>query len=164
MKGVITLLAIWCSSMNVAISHVHQFSNLSADSSEIIADKGNEPMTEKAARMHAALAGKWENTLYPFDENGSMIVEDAFLSYNFRKDGTYVKTLGGSQKRFEVHGRWEVSADGAQIFLYDSAEAAPETICIKYVQADELVLELALKCAEPGFCTKQKSFYFNRGA
>ncbi len=164
MKHVITLLAIWCASMNVAISHTHQTASIPTDSGEVSVPVGRDPMTAAAAKMHAALAGKWENTLYPFDESAPKMVEGAFLTYNFRVDGTYVKTLGGTGKLIEEHGRWEVSPDGTQILLFHTAEVAPQTIHIKYVQADELVLEQALNCKEPGFCTRQKTFYFNKSA
>jgi len=164
MKELITLLAIWGFSMNVAISHTHQTLSIFSDSGEVSAPAKRDPMTEKAAQMHAALAGKWENTMYPFDENTSKLVENAFLSYNFRIDGSYVKTLGGAKKCIEEHGRWEVTPDGSEILLFSADGLAPQTIRIKYIQADELVLEHALKCDEQRFCTKQKSFYFNKGA
>lgn len=164
MKEVITLLAIWGFSLNLAISHTHQNVTVSSDSGEVTAAPRRDPMTEKAAQTHAALAGKWENTMYPFDQNSSGFVEDAFLSYHFRTDGSYVKTLGGAKKSIEEHGRWEVAPDGTEIFLFNADNATPETIRIKYLQADELVLEHALKCKEQHFCTQKKSFYFNKGA
>lgn len=164
MKEVITLLAIWSFSMNVAISHTHQTLTVLSDSGEVSVPAGRDPMTEKAAQMHAALAGRWENTMYPFDENASSLVEDAFLSYHFRTDGSYVKTLGGAKKSIEEHGRWEVTPDGTQILLFSTDQIAPEVIRIKYIQADELVLEHALKCNVQNFCTQLKSFYFNKGA
>lgn len=165
MKEVITLLALWGFSMNVAISHTHQTLTITADSGEVSAPvRRDDPMTEKAAQMHAALAGKWENTMYPFDENASKMVENAFLSYHFHLDGSYVKTLGGAKKSIEEHGRWEVTPDGEQILLFSADDTFPQTIRIKYIQADELVLEHALKCNELNFCTQHKSFYFNKGA
>jgi len=164
MKEVITLLALWGFSMNVAISHTHQNLTVSSDSGVVSAPAGRDPMTEKAAQMHVALAGKWENTMYPFDANASKMVEDAFLSYHFRVDGSYVKTLGGAKKSIEEHGRWEVTPDGCQILLFSTETVIPQTIGIKYIQADELVLEHALKCNELNFCTQHKSFYFNKGA
>ncbi len=158
------LLAIWCSSISMGISNTHLATHIPIDSGEVGTLIGRDPMTEQAARMHAALTGRWENTLYPFEQNGSSILAGAFLSYNFRADGTYVKTLSGAGKRIEENGRWEVSPDGAMIFLFEAGDVIPETIRIKYIEADELVLEHALKCDDPGFCTHLKSFYFNKSA
>lgn len=126
-----------------------------------------DPKTEAQLKLEASLIGKWQNTTYPFDlvamdGNPNERMEGAILSFQFRKNGTYLKTLGTAAYKVEEEGQWEVTADGHQVLLYPSGSLTPDVATVKYQEYDEMVIEHALKCTHMPYCTGVKDFFFNK--
>ena len=132
----------------------------------------SKPETKAAQAVYDALIGEWGNTMYPFeiitvsnsDKDLGKPVKGAFLLYNFREDGTYFKSLGGLEEKREETGYWSLSQDGSELYLHTPCgdEAQVQTIKIKHLQLDELVLEQSLKSDNLRFCSGLKDFYFNK--
>jgi hypothetical protein len=121
--------------------------------------------------IRQALAGKWENTMYPFEVltasangNEGEYIPGAFLKYEFRLDGTYTKTLGSARVKISENGRWELSSDGKTVFFHADDNSPKTTVAarLKHLQLDELVLEHALQCKDRSFSTGLKDFFFNK--
>ncbi len=120
-----------------------------------------------------SLYGGWTNVTYPFDiaENKgdcgtTQIMKGAFLSYNFKVDGSYSKRWGNSKTTFVENGHWEISKDGNHILLHVGKELSEngrkDIARIKMIDMDKLVLEQSLNSPdlEDSFCTKKKDFVF----
>lgn len=138
--------------------------NGSPDSSIATSITGEEGTSALALKTIGLLTGQWENMVYPFEVQTSngLPLEGAFLRYEFRANGSYVKTLGSKTTRANDSGQWSVSNDGQYLLLYDDCSKEPLKAKIKYIQLDELVLEQALVSGEPQFCTGKKDFFFNK--
>ncbi|GJM32125.1 MAG: hypothetical protein DHS20C18_11260 [Saprospiraceae bacterium] len=137
--------------------------NGSPDSSITNSLTSEETTSAVALKMMTLLNGQWENMVYPFEvqnDGNKMPLEGAFLRYEFRADGSYVKTLGCKSSRINSSGSWSVSNDGNHLLLYEDCDKAPLKAKIKYIELDELVLEQALVSGEPQFCTGKKDFFF----
>lgn len=119
------------------------------------------------------LIGAWTNVTYPFDlaehesDCGSTeIMKDAFLSYQFKRDGTYLKEWGNRKKAFKESGTWKLSKDGGHILLQINQKKGKyiknEVAKIKLIDMDKLVLEQSLHSPDKEnlFCTKKKDFVF----
>ena len=127
----------------------------------------NQPLavSKKVSLVENSLIGSWENSIYPFEvqaENGTRKqMEGAFLKYYFNENGTYKKVMGTREKKIEEFGSWEVSEDASTLVITSDCTAT-QSIKIKYLQLDELVLEQSLKSTEVDFCTGVKDFFFNK--
>lgn len=124
-------------------------------------------------QLRGELAGDWSNTMYPFDPvsqagAAGKQIAGAFLKYEFRSDGTYVKMVGGEKVVIKETGAWEISKDGRYLLMHANVlEGGRQTTSssmarIKYLQLDELVLEHSLQVQDAKFCTRQKDFFFNK--
>ncbi|MEZ4992036.1 MAG: hypothetical protein R2824_16560 [Saprospiraceae bacterium] len=130
-------------------------------------DDTSSTKTQEQERMEASLIGKWQNTTYPFDlvaldGNPNERMEGAILSFEFRNDGTYTKTLGSANYKVVENGQWEISSDARQLIMYAEGSLVPDVATIKYQEYDEMVIEHALKCTHKPYCTGVKDFFFNK--
>ena len=110
--------------------------------------------------------------MYPFEiataskseNNFGQEIEGAFLYYEFREDGTYIKAFGSNNEKVEETGKWNLSDNGSILFLHPSndCQAQSQQVNIKHLQLDELVLEQSLNTRNTNFCTGLKDFYFNK--
>lgn len=114
------------------------------------------------------LIGSWKNTYYPSEkitvdtsDDYDQVSEATFLKYTFEANGSYFKSVKGTDAAIEENGRWELSKDGSTIIFYTN-DAKTYSARIRHLQMDELVLEYSLKARELGLCTGLKSFYFNK--
>lgn len=104
------------------------------------------------------LAGKWENTTYPFDLKS---MEGAYLKYAFYKSGKFERMLGCADRNIKESGQWWLAKDGQHLVmrLDDGQTTVAE---VKYLEMDELVLQHVLACDDKDFNTGEKDFFFNR--
>ena len=104
------------------------------------------------------LAGKWENTTYPFDLRS---IEGAYLKYSFHNNGRFDRLLGCAGRNIKESGEWWLAKDGQHLVMrLDNGET---TIAeIKYLELDEMVLHHVLSCEDRNFATGDKDFFFNR--
>ncbi len=169
MKHLLTLLIAVAMLLPLSANNhpeaLEPFCNGSPDSSiatHITREEGTSALALKTIDL---LTGQWENMVYPFEvktTSNGLPMEGAFLRYEFRANGSYVKTLGCKSSRINNSGRWSVSNDGQYLLLYDDCSTTPLKAKIKYIELDELVLEQALVSGEPQFCTGKKDFFFNK--
>lgn len=167
--ALLALIPIWANANAESCCEGLDSSLTTMAATEIILDDTAdlEPKTEAQKRMEAGLAGKWQNTTYPFDlvaldGNPNERMEGAILSFEFRLDGTYTKTLGSASNKIVENGQWEVSSDARQLILYPQGSLTPDVATIKYQEYDEMVIETALKCTHKPYCTGVKDFFFNK--
>lgn len=102
----------------------------------------------------ADLIGPWECVSYPFTPSQqatifgtSATMQDAFMTLQFRPDGSYTKKMGNGKKQFVEEGYFEVSKDGNFIIFFskkDKMENVIDTTVarIKFMAVGELVLEI----------------------
>jgi hypothetical protein len=116
-----------------------------------------------AEQRRQLLSGAWGNTTYPFDVSRRKApdMEDAYLQYQFFKDGSFVRKLGNRNRQLEETGTYLVSDDGHYVLLQFD-EGCITVVALKYLQLDELVLQHVLRCEDPVFATGRKDFYFNK--
>ena len=118
--------------------------------------------------MENQLAGKWEHSFFaslvsadapvPSDAGNSR----AILSYSFRKDGTYSKTLKISGITLDEQGNWELSKDGKYLLTRSCGGSGSKAILVKHLELDELVLEQSLDSEDTTISAGLKHFYFNK--
>lgn len=170
-KLIIALLAlvpIWTNANSVNCCDGLDGALTAMAASEIsINDTTVEPKTAAQKSLEASLTGKWQNTTYPFDlvaidGNPNERLDGAILSFEFRADGTYTKTLGSASYKIVEKGQWEVSADARQLIMHPKGSLTPDIATVKYQEYDEMVIEHALKCTHKPYCTGVKDFFFNK--
>ena len=104
------------------------------------------------------LAGKWENTTYPFDMKS---IEGAYLKYSFHNNGRFERMLGCANQYIKDAGEWWLAKDGQHLVMrLDSGETTVAEI--KYLELDEMVLQHILNCEDKSFATGDRDFFFNR--
>ncbi|MEN0005890.1 MAG: hypothetical protein AAF798_17200 [Bacteroidota bacterium] len=126
-------------------------------------NNGPEKAKKAAAikKLHNGIVGNWENTVYPFEVDEAGVIPGAFLTYNFHQSGHYTKIVGNKDVAIKEQGQWSISANGSSIIMEANNGNISEAT-IKHLQLDELVLEHELKVNNAAFCTKEKSFFFNK--
>lgn len=80
---------------------------------------------EKATKL---LRGKWVNFNLLCADKRKAKKTDAYLKYQFKKDGTYVKLVGNKAVETLERGFWRISEDGAYILFYVSKDGTAEKI------------------------------------
>lgn len=113
----------------------------------------------------ASMVGTWESTVYPFAiKNGKKKArkEGAFLQYHFQADGNYTIEYGDDDDRFQETGYWSISSNGKKIVLNAADSNKKQTIMIKYLELDELVLEHAEVERVKSFSPGDKSVFFHK--
>ena len=127
--------------------------------------------TKKVNSIRQQLVGNWKNSFYPFeivtagtDNTYQKPVEGAFFQYEFKADGTFTRSFGGTKKNIREAGKWEISKDGSFVFFHTFSKGIKQTSIakIKHLQLDELVLEQSLCSKKAAFKTGLKQFYFNK--
>ena len=120
-----------------------------------------------AKKMKRQLAGEWGNNSRPVQITpleGSAETREAFMTYRFNQDGTYLKTLKSGNYNLHEGGIWNISKDGKYLVLHKKTQQdelpsdKAELIKIKYLELDELVLEQKVK----EVCTQRANYYFNK--
>jgi hypothetical protein len=121
------------------------------------AENGVEnPGKKSESKFLSSISGEWEHILSASElpelereENaGPSQIETASLRYNFLEDGTFIRTLIVGKNRYEERGRWEVTSDDKILFFYSVGHPS-ESAEVKYLEPEEMVLELSLHI--PGF-------------
>lgn len=123
------------------------------------------PETAIQLNIKASMIGTWESTVYPFAiKNGKKKArkEGAFLQYIFQADGSYIVEYGDADDRFQESGNWAISANGKKIVLKAEDSNKNQTIMIKYLELDELVLEHAEVDRVKPFSPGDKSVFFHK--
>lgn len=109
-------------------------------------------------KKETLLAGKWENTTYPFDLKS---IEGAYLKYTFHKNGKFERMLGCADRNIRESGQWWLAKEGQHLVMrLDNGETTVAEI--KHVEMDELVLKHILYCEDKAFTTGERDFFFNR--
>lgn len=133
---------------------------------------------EMLSQVRSTLMGNWKSITYPFDLTKDLNtcgtfepMQDAYLSYRFAPDGSYVRTMGTSKLEIKEYGYWELSDDGNYIVFHVCASKNPESAVrtylaeIAHLNTGEMVMKQALHGAgdfESLFCTQAKTFFLNR--
>lgn len=168
MKSLITLMLLALAIP--AIGNLHESDCCPFEKTDLLVDRdsGNvedEAETALQQSIKATMIGKWESTVYPFNlKNGkkNSRLEGAFLQYTFRPDGTYAISYGDVETRFEEKGTWNISANGKEIELKARNSKKSQTIIIKYLEFDELVLQHAYVNRIKPFSPGDKSVFFHK--
>jgi len=169
MKTLITFLFV-VALVIPAISNSHLPSCCTTDDTELYNDVDSgivEDAAETAIQRNikASMVGTWESTVYPFAiKNGKKKArkEGAFLQYHFQADGNYTVEYGDAADRFQETGHWAISSNGKKIVLRANDSNKKQTIMIKYLELDELVLEHAEVEREKSFSPGDKSVFFHK--
>ncbi len=117
----------------------------------------------------AWLQGRWQMTLQAVDlpettraENaGPETTEMAVLEYQFLSDGTLKHSVEQGSTRLEETGRWELSADGQYLLMHFQGKATEKAL-IRYIEADEMVLEHALRIPGSHLCFESRQLFFSK--
>lgn len=169
MKTLITFLFV-AALMIPAMSNSHLPNCCTTDDTELHngVDSGKvEDAGETAIQLNikASMVGTWESTVYPFAiKNGKKKArkDGAFIQYNFQADGNYTVEYGDSDDRFQESGHWSISSNGKKIVLRANDSNKKQTIMIKYLELDELVLEHAEVERVKSFSPGDKSVFFHK--
>ncbi len=129
-------------------------------------------------RIGYTILGQWKHEGYPFDisddaENYGTLdtMEETFFNYNFKKDGTFERSIGMKEVLVKEKGFWEVSADGDYLIFHLSKDGRKKNVYTSqyarlfYVDQDHLQLEQALTTIgeyKMRFGTQQKMFVFKK--
>lgn len=123
------------------------------------------PETAIQRNVKASMIGTWESTEYPFvakSGNKKGKKEGAFLLYTFSPDGTYSISYGDASAEVEEKGIWTISSNGKKIRLLAENAKRSQTILIKYLEFDELVLQHAAVQRVKPFSPGDKSVFFHK--
>jgi hypothetical protein len=127
------------------------------------------PVDRSVSRFERIILGEWEY-IFPASElpetdraenAGPSLIETASLRINYFQDGTFIRTLIMGKNRYEERGTWEVTPD-ENILFFSCPDHPVEAAKVKYLEPDEMVLELSLHI--PGFDLNLESrqIFFNR--
>jgi hypothetical protein len=155
MKKILLIALILVSNMNVFFAH-----------------DGDSTCTEncKEAAMNT-LIGEWAYTSFAYQIVDKIhaceeiiIVKNAFLKFQFDKNGTYAKIYGsGDNETMEV-GNWDITNDSHNLVLIPK-DGSPAQF-IKINKMEEEAIELELNIQEAGldniFCTEINVLNFSK--
>lgn len=169
MKSLITLLFLLALALP-AISHPTSFNCCSPDETIVLTSRdsgkvGDEAETSIQQNIKAAMVGTWESSVYPFalkKGKENVRLEGAYLRYTFNPDGTYLINYGDAETHLEEEGAWNISANGKQIELKAEHATKSQTILIKYLELDELVLLHDFVNRNKPFNPGDKSVFFHK--
>lgn len=116
----------------------------------------------RARLVQDKLVGEWTNVTSFGDEAKCDRAKGAFLSYEFRSNGTYICNYGNQQDVADEKGSWEISRDGQFLLLRSNSGAGIEVVRINTVDDHGLVLDQVMRTSEIGefFCSDAKSLAF----
>lgn len=115
--------------------------------------------------VKASMVGTWESTEYPFavkNAKKKTRKEGAFLQYTFQPDGIYTIHYGDASEAYKEKGTWNISANGKKIQLRADDNGKRQTILIKYLEFDELVLQHDTVQREKTFSPGDRSVFFHK--
>ncbi|MBX2928963.1 MAG: hypothetical protein KF852_14095 [Saprospiraceae bacterium] len=138
------------------------FTNISAD------PINPAPDTPQGKTYHL-LQGVWENIVSATEltetvreENvGPENAETAQLRYHFCSNGAFVRSIRHGSQYIEETGAWEISEDGASLLLHFAGKEA-EQAAIRYIEADEMVLEQSPRMPGNAHQTETKQWFFSK--
>ncbi len=115
------------------------------------------------------LQGRWQMTLPAMDvlqtaraENAAPETNEiAVLEYHFLPDGALKHSIEQGSTRLEETGRWELSTDGQYLLMYFQGKPAEKAL-IRYIEADEMVLEYALRIPGSQFYFESRQLFFSK--
>jgi len=155
MKKILLIAAILVSNMNVFFAH-----------------NGDSTCTENCKEFTMnTLTGEWAYTNFAYQIVDKIhaceeiiIVKDAFLKFQFDKNGTYAKIYGsGDNETMEV-GNWNITDDNENLILTSKDGSAAQFIKIN--KLEEETIELELNIQEAGldniFCTEINVLNFSK--
>lgn len=125
----------------------------------------DSPETAIQRNVKASMIGTWESTEYPFvvkNHKKKGRKEGAFLMYTFSPDGTYSISYGDASSKVQEKGIWTISSNGKKIQLLAENAKRRQTILIKYLEFDELVLQHAAVQRIKPFSPGDKSVFFHK--
>lgn len=122
-----------------------------------------------SSTCQAWLQGRWQMTLPALElsestraENaGPEMAEIAVLEYHFLPDGVLKRRMEQGNTRIEETGRWELSADGQYLLMHFQGKVAEKAL-IRYIEADEMVLEYALRIPGSQLCFESRQLFFSK--
>lgn len=134
-----------------------------------------EPIQESDAvkQTRRNLVGNWNSSIFSTEvlanlsEQEKTSITSASFHYNFKEDGTFVKTITVNQNVQErIEGLWDISSDGTHLVMHfnNNNRSKSYTAKIKYFSFDELVLDQALVTSdlESRICEGVNSFFFSK--
>ncbi len=134
------------------------------------ADNGVEnPGNEPKSTYWSSILGQWENILSTSElpeanreENaGPSQIETASLRIHFLEDGTFIRTLTMGEKLFEERGRWEITPDEKIVFFFSTGHPVEEAL-VRYLEPEEMVLELSLHIPGLNVDLEPRQVYFHK--
>ncbi len=126
--------------------------------------------------MTQNLTGEWISSGYAFDQATTMEdcgtfqeMQDAFLQYSFKADGTYARSLGNRGMTIRETGFWDITEDGRFLLMHvkdPSGTQILRTDVTEVMQMEDgsFTLRQALHNRDKNdlFCTNLKEFGFTR--
>lgn len=165
MKSLITLMLLFTLAYS---AHGDPYLPDCCNAEETSLDSGlveDAPETAIQRNVKASMVGTWESTEYPFAMKSNKKKgrkDGAFLQYTFLPDGTYTINYGDASAKIQESGIWSVSANGKKIQLLAENAKKRQTILIKYLEFDELVLQHAGVQRVKPFSPGDKSVFFHK--
>jgi hypothetical protein len=129
--------------------------------------------TTRLNDLETGLVGKWENILpqVKLKDAGNpeipvTVLEGVKVLFDFQANGQFRKSIiSNGEVTFQESGQWEVSKDGAYIYLQctnETGQPITQAVKIKHFDLDELVLEQPLAIIGQSYCTDNQYFYFQK--
>jgi hypothetical protein len=139
------------------------FTSISADPTNPLPD------TAPQNKAHSMLQGVWENIVNATElsetareENvGPESAEIAQLRYHFHSNGAFTRSIRHGSQYVAETGHWEFSEDGEFLLLHFAGKEI-EKAAIRYIEADEMVLEQSPRMPGGAYRTESKQWFFNR--
>jgi len=136
------------------------------------AHNGDSTCTEncKEATINT-LTGEWAYTNFAYQIADNIhacheiiIAKDAFVKFQFDRNGTYTKTFGsGDNENIEV-GYWEITDDNHNLVLLPKDDSPAQFIKINQMEEEKIELEFDIQEAglDDIFCTEINVLNFSK--
>ena len=155
MKKILLIALVLVSTMNVFFAH-----------------NGDSTCTVncKEATM-SSLTGEWAYTNFAFQVVDKIhaceeiiIVKDAFLKFQFDKNGTYSKIYGSGDNEIMEVGNWDITDDNYNLVLIPKDGSPAQFIKINKMEEEKIELELDIQEAglDNIFCTEINVLNFSK--
>ncbi|MFK7772003.1 MAG: hypothetical protein AB8F94_07680 [Saprospiraceae bacterium] len=155
MKKILLIAMILASNLNVFFAH-----------------SGDSTCTENCKETTINnLRGEWAYTNFAYQIADNLhaceeiiIVKDAFLKFQFDKNGTYAKIYGnGDNETIEV-GNWDITDDNHNLILIPKDGSPAQFIKINKMEEENVELELDIQEAglDQIFCTEINVLNFSK--
>lgn len=135
----------------------------------ISADPTNPTPDTPQGKTYHLLQGVWENIVSAAElaemareENvAPENAETAQLRYHFRSNGAFIRSIRHGSQYIEETGGWEISEDGESLLLHFAGKEV-EKASIRYIEADEMVLEQSPRMPGNSHQTESKQWFFSK--